>query len=186
VKPLLILFRPGARGDFLASALQDIRFEHNSSVVSTPPGYAKKHFLNDPLQSGTEQHVDSLELKNYFSIRISLQTKEDFKRVLYYRFTKPGLWVGHSLKDDLKESVLDEQKFRIYDSKFDQIVPLSNLDDYNLVSILCRRINGTIFSPGTAKSLRDNIQLNKLQGSQWINFCQLFNKECCNDVETYL
>ena len=88
-KPFLILYYPGARGDFLASVLTDTLIMSGIWIASTPLTklYTKAHYSNRyHLQLNPTCSLN--DIMSMLSIRIYLETFSDMLTTAYYCYEK--------------------------------------------------------------------------------------------------
>jgi hypothetical protein len=175
IDKLLVCFQSGARGEFLASILLG-KIPRNRAVLNLPLSLFKKiHHINDSKETFS---IESSQIKNYFSVRIRLNTLSDFTKLIYLRKIKgiSNEWFefGHLF------TCIDQELYqRQFDKEFNYIVDFENINnlDYikNFYQMCCQQSMSQAVEDWAVANI--NLNLNLINNKQYELFLKDFDSE---------
>ena len=178
---LLVCFQSGARGEFLASILLGY-ITKNKPILNLPLSLFKKiHHINELDEVFS---IKSEQIKNYFSVRIKLNTLTDFMKVIYLRKIKSisNEWFesGHLLT-----CIHQELYHRQFDNKFDYIFDFKYIDNLDYIKVFYQQC----FQKPMSQEIEDwaikniNLNLNLINNEKYKSFLNDFEPETFQLVE---
>jgi hypothetical protein len=154
---LFILFPPGARGDFLASVLNDtIQDCYSNYIIPTPENYQKAHWVKNFVNKNIHG-FDDFKIK----IRIRLSDTEEYLTVAHLWREKLGTFPSDNNPyiDTIKNLTSNEMFSKSVDHMFDYVVDFKNLYNVDYVEQLYKTIRNRDLAPGVKEKIKSNISL---------------------------
>lgn len=156
---LLILYHPGARGDFLASILlSSLRDGWELPRIQVKQDYIKLHNVYNRVF--TRYPAGLAPINDNLSIRIKVNSIEDVLTITNNIVTKlNGINNVENATAIAEDIINDEYNHRRLDSLFDYVADFKQLSRPNSLHILVNQITGKFLDKDAMERIRFNISL---------------------------
>ena len=168
-KEQLIVYYRGSRGDFLTSILFGDMLEtsYTTPWIKHSAAFSSIKYHDDGCES-IPQHflcVDKLTsevIKQYYSVRIKIETEQDINQIIALANAKMGQTIN-PLAHNIEVSIIKswETRFSKFDKDFNLVVPFADLWDVDKIEQHFYQVNRKYITYSQKHRIQHNININR-------------------------